>query len=77
MSTPKPDPLLDLYARGHRLTAALEAERYARAIYEGYRDGSQYEHRPNLQLYYQQWQEAREKHERIERELADQESYGA
>ena len=60
---------LDVYLAGHRLVQALDAEEYARAIYEGYRDGPQYEHRPNLQLYYQQWQEAREKREQIEREL--------
>ena len=66
---PKPDPLLDAYARGHRLTAAIEAEKYAWAIFQGYRDGPQYEHRPNLQLYWEQWQEARAKREQIEREL--------
>ena len=58
----------------NRLAWAIEAEEYARAIYEGYRDGPQYEHRPNLQLYYQQWQEAREKRDRIERELAEPET---
>ena len=57
----------------NRLAWAIEAEEYARAIYEGYRDGPQYEHRPNLQLYWQQWQDARAKRARVERELANEE----
>ena len=52
-----------------RLAHAIEAEEYARAIFQGYRDGPQYEHRPNLRLYWEQWQEARAKREQIEREL--------
>ena len=34
------DRLGGVYDRAHRLTAAIAAEAYARALYEGYRAGS-------------------------------------
>ena len=60
---------LDVYLAGHRLVQAIEAEEYARAIYEGYRDGAQYDERPSLERYRREWEEATAERERLEREL--------
>ena len=56
----------------HQLTQAHTAERYARELYEGYRDGLQYEEsgQPSLQQFHDEWQEAVRRREALERQVA-------
>ena len=62
----RPSPL------AHRLTQARTAEAYARALYEGYRDGPQYAESGRLSLarLHEEWQEAVRRREALEREVA-------
>jgi len=72
---PEPSPLLPPERESpiaHQLTQAYTAERYARDLYEGYRDGAQYADtgRPSLQRLHDEWQEAVRRREALEREVA-------
>ncbi len=69
-----PDPAqarraLDAYLLASRLLQAIEAEKYARALYEGYRDGPQYDERPSLERFRRDWEEATVEREAIERDM--------
>ncbi len=64
------DRLTDAYLAAHRLTAALAAEAYARALFEGYRDGAQYDERPSLERFRREWDKATAERERLEKEAS-------
>jgi len=73
---PPADPEPDEPARpgplAGEIVRAYAAEEYARALYEGYRDGPPYADtgRPSLQRLYEEWQEAVRRREALEREGA-------
>ena len=54
-----------MYLPAGRLAATIAADEYTRALYEGYRDGPQYDERPNLERYRRCWEQARAERQRL------------